>query len=244
MPDHCFCEAIRPGTVAQPANTWSNLGFVLVGCFIIGLTYRDRKRGAPAHVSPSVAWTYGVALVFIGYGSLFYHASLTFVGQFFDVLGMYLLAVFILLYALGKRSGRQLGPRFVVAYALINVVLAYALWTVPFLRRWLFAALIIGALALEMAPQAALPGMASVRDRRYLFASIGLLALAFGIWVLDITHAVCVPTSLWQGHAFWHLLDAAAATTLWFYYRSETPSWQPVEHLLVSSATPSDSPSR
>ena len=34
QPDHCFCEALRDGPVMQPSNTYSNLGFVLVGLII------------------------------------------------------------------------------------------------------------------------------------------------------------------------------------------------------------------
>jgi hypothetical protein len=36
------------------------------------------------------------------WGSAFYHASLTFVGQFFDVMGMYFIASFIMLYNISR----------------------------------------------------------------------------------------------------------------------------------------------
>lgn len=29
--DTCYCERLRLGMIKQPSNTWSNLGFVLVG---------------------------------------------------------------------------------------------------------------------------------------------------------------------------------------------------------------------
>jgi hypothetical protein len=37
MPDRCFCEAVRPGAIAQPANTWSSFGFDLVGLMTMSL---------------------------------------------------------------------------------------------------------------------------------------------------------------------------------------------------------------
>ena len=45
------------------------------------------------------------ALALVGLGSAFYHSSLTFVGQVFDVSGMYLIATFILLHRLGPKWG-------------------------------------------------------------------------------------------------------------------------------------------
>ncbi len=44
-----FCEAIRPGLIGQPANTWSNLGFLFVGLGIGWQASRDvaaRKAAA------------------------------------------------------------------------------------------------------------------------------------------------------------------------------------------------------
>src|SRR6266481_825369 len=96
-PDHCFCEAIHNGAVAQPANSWSNLGFVVVGLLIAHARMRD-------DASPIAPYRriYGYALVLIGLGSAFYHASLTFVGQLMDVSGMYILITFALLYSLKR----------------------------------------------------------------------------------------------------------------------------------------------
>ena len=36
IPDNCFCEAIRYGEwIRQPANTWSNLFFILIAEIIL-----------------------------------------------------------------------------------------------------------------------------------------------------------------------------------------------------------------
>jgi hypothetical protein len=59
----------------------------------------------------------------IGLGSAFYHASLTFAGQFFDVMGMYLLASFILLYNISRVSAFS-RRKFVSAYLALNSILA------------------------------------------------------------------------------------------------------------------------
>src|SRR5262245_27802705 len=63
LPFDCFCEAIRAGAIRQPANTWSNLGFIAVGGAILG------AGGSRA---------FGAAAIFAGAGSAVYHASFTF----------------------------------------------------------------------------------------------------------------------------------------------------------------------
>jgi len=219
MPAECFCEAIRPGLVAQPANTWSNVAFVVVGLLIIahGGTNTARRPVSPITRRGSAA-VYGAAAVVTGLGSMFYHASLTFVGQFCDVLGMYLFAAFILLYAVGRV--RPLGGRtFVIAYVALNAALAWLLITVPGLRRWLFAALLLAALACESRAQRA----AAHIDARWLWAAVATLAVAFVIWILDLTKVLCVPESWVQGHAAWHILGAVAVGCGYLYYRSERP---------------------
>jgi dihydroceramidase len=209
MPDHCFCETVRTTGVRQPVNAWSSLAFVAAGFWILG-TRRPVIR--PVH-----RVVLGIAVILIGYGSAFYHATLSFAGQFFDVFGMYLLAVFILLYAWSRL--RPLGDAAVVAlYLGINAALAGLLWSFPAFRRYAFALLIVVALALELRVRATRPGAA---DSRWLATSVVVLALGFAAWVLDITRVACSPGSVIQGHAVWHVAGAAAALLLFRYYATE-----------------------
>jgi hypothetical protein len=54
-----------------------------------------------------------------------------------------------------------------------------------------------------------------------LKASFITLLIAFSIWVLDITNKLCSPTSVFQGHALWHILNTASIALAYLYYRSE-----------------------
>jgi hypothetical protein len=219
MPAHCFCEAIRPGVIAQPANTWSSFGFVLVGLLVIRQSGEDVRRRRPNLMTSQRAYPllFGMTLMMIGLGSAFYHASLTFAGQFFDVMGMYLAAVFILLYNFSRVSALS-ARRFVLLYVLLNLILASILLEWPALRRYIFAALVLFSLWPEY----------RVRTQKqreingfFLHAAWWTLVAAFIIWVVDLTKFLCYPTSWLQGHALWHLLGATAAGFLYLYYRSE-----------------------
>jgi hypothetical protein len=211
-PDHCFCEAIHSAAVAQPANTWSSLGFVIVGLLIAHGRMRD--DGNPMARYRRI---YGYALVLIGLGSAFYHASLTFVGQLMDVSGMYILITFALLYSLNRLyKGSRVS--FILAYLGTNILLFVLQTTLPGMRRYVFGVLVVAVLATEIRRRTTHISI----DGKWLLRAAVVMAAAFSIWVLDITRTFCDPYSIVQGHAIWHLLGAAAAYCLYRYYGSET----------------------
>ncbi|MBA3470792.1 MAG: ceramidase domain-containing protein [Herpetosiphonaceae bacterium] len=224
LPERCFCEALRPAVFRQPANTWSSLGFVLAGLLVFGLAARDRAtlgRVAPANLlaaQPAYSLLYGLALLIIGAGSAFYHASLSLPGQFIDVFGMNLIATFVLVYARARSGGDP--RRLVWLYILLNLALAGLLLAIPALRRYAFAVVLLLGVGLELR---------TVRrhqlriQTRLIKQGLLLMALAFAIWLLDLSKTVCAAASLVQGHAIWHLLGAVAALWLYRYYRSERP---------------------
>lgn len=219
MPDHCFCEAVRPSAVAQPANALSSLAFCLVAGLVLarrGPRVRpkpDAIGGAHPASQRKDAYLFASALLLIGIGSAFYHASLSFVGQTLDVLGMYLLATAIILWNLRPRS--QLSARAAVSlYAGANAVLLGTLIALPALRRYLFVALLAAVLYSEWRTRRA----GERADRRYLWTAIALLAIGSVFWVADITGTLCSPYSWLQGHALWHVVGAASAGLVYFHY--------------------------
>ena len=191
------------GRIRQPSNTVSSLAFVAVSLLVL--------RRAP----DARAWRFAAAVLLVGVGSAFFHASLTFWGQTADVLGMYLVATFLLLESLSRRHEWSAALH-TALYVASNTALLAALVSVPALRRYAFGLLVFAVLWSEWTNRRRRVEAASAR----LFAiAIGVLAAGFGVWILDIMRWLCAPQSPWQGHALWHLCGAASA---WFAYRSMT----------------------
>ena len=217
MPDNCFCEPLRDGFIRQPVNTYSNLAYILVGLLILTNARRDKARANLLLSHRAYSLVFGGATMAIGVGSFFYHASFTFVGQWFDLMGMYLFASFALLYTLARLRPMR-GATFALGYVAVNTMLGYSLIVNPEARRQIFAAMIYGVIVLE-----ALVLLAE-RPRiktRYFVGALISLAVAYGIWLLDESRAWCDPAGIVQGHALWHFLTATAAGLLFLYYRSE-----------------------
>lgn len=212
---HCFCEAPRTGQlILQPANSWSSCGFVLIGIWI-ALTARARVATVPFTGLPAL-W-FGLTAIIIGVGSFLLHATLTLWGQFWDVVGMYLFSAFTLSWAF--RRWRTLGdvPTALLYLALCSVLIGLLI-IVPETRRWLFAAVLVADIVIELT--FARPRRPGVEVRWYLYG-IALQATAFAIWIADLTRSWCDTTSLIQGHAAWHLLNAVALWCAYRYFASE-----------------------
>jgi hypothetical protein len=228
MPDSCFCEAIRGHGIKQPANAWSSLAFVVVAVIVLA-----RWARKPSNSKAAYPLLYAFALTVVGFGSAYFHATLSFRGQFADVFGMYLVATFALLYSIDRLRGLS-RTALVSGYIATNAVLAMLLYWVPVVRRLAFALLIVAVLFVEILIRRKEHASAT----RHLSIAAAIMGLAFVLWILDFTRTLCRPESWIQGHAVWHVLGALAAWYLFLYFaeseerrssgpltRAEEPTW-------------------
>ncbi|MEP9361596.1 ceramidase domain-containing protein [Nocardioides sp. CN2-186] len=225
-----FCEAARSGWVKQPANTWSNLGFVVAGLLVAWRAGRVDQLGEVLPRHTGLATAYACLVVLLGPASAAMHATQAEAGGQLDLLSMYLVASFAAAYALMRWYRRstlffaQLFLLFVAACELVGNLLG----TVPVVEQpgnVAFAGLLLTAVVLEVR----LWRRGGTRTNLWWgAASLGAILLAFAIW--NVTKSAwCDPHSLLQGHAAWHLLDAVSAYLLFRLWASERPPARSVE---------------
>src|SRR5215831_7567638 len=70
--DDCYCERLHDGLIKQPSNTWSNLGFVVVGLIMLA-SFPAVVAGSgrdPLEERTFYAVLYGCIVIFLGPGSM------------------------------------------------------------------------------------------------------------------------------------------------------------------------------
>lgn len=217
-----FCEARPTGLVRQPANAWSNVGFVVAGLLIARRADEPRTTTA-AH--PGLATAFGSLVVLLGPASAAMHATQSATGGHLDLLSMFLVSSFASGYAVMRLvgGGTPVFAAWFVASLVVSELAERGIHgDVPVVNSWANAA--FGAFLLVAAVcEAVLHGRPGPRtDLRWGLGALGAMALAFTVWNLSKDGAqLCRPASLLQGHAFWHLMCAVAAYCLYRLWASE-----------------------
>jgi hypothetical protein len=222
-----FCETMHLGLIKQPANTWSNLGFVFAGLAMAWhLTSEQHhyNENMFRQESSFCGTFFSCLTVLLGPGSMALHASGTSLGAFLDMCSMYLIASFMASYA----TVRLFALRSMYFLLIFSFSFGIFMWVdrqsdIHFIfyhfGDTVFAFYILIIIIFEIIN-------IKVRKLRHTniwgFASFAALALAFFIWNRSLTGGPwCDPESIIQGHAIWHLLDAFALYCLFRYYVSE-----------------------
>ncbi|PKH40991.1 Ceramidase [Nocardioides alpinus] len=215
-----FCEQALTGLVRQPANTLSNAGFVVAGLLVAARA--GRPHGTDRVMSTAVATFYACVVVLLGPASAAMHATQTEWGGHLDMLSMYLIASFAAAWSWvrwTRRGTRAFVTAYVVGVAACELV---GLWPDPvpvvnYAGNLAFGVLLVVAVVLET--RLWRRGETVIVFRHGVIALAAML-VAFTIWLLS-NAGWCDPTSIWQGHAAWHLLCAVAAYWLFRLYESE-----------------------
>jgi len=231
----CYCEAPGPGVAAQPANSWSNLGFVVVGLLILADSARARDRSSVARMEADLRYSrlYGAVAVFLGLASFAFHGSLRAWGGYVDVQSMHAFLAFLLAYDLARIHGWTWGAFLTWFAGLLAVFSALIGLFPPEHGRVLFAVVVFITILLETAvsypalrPWA--PHPIDPRRLPWFWAGLASFGVAFAIWNLSRTGGMwCDPDSLLQGHALWHLLSAVSVGCFYLYLRSQRPRSSP-----------------
>lgn len=210
-PNVQWCEENLCALVTAPANTWSNLAYVIIGFAI--------WRQARGFAGRGLAF-YAPATLAVGVFSLVYHASYTFFFQFFDFVGMFVFLDLVIVADLGRlgwasaQRQRNLWLLLVVTSSASVPVLFFA--GIPI--QLLVAATVAAWLWLEFALLRARGGGSGLLWISITFAGVaGLFSAA------DVTGIYCDPSDhLFQGHAIWHVLTACSFYAI-FRHHAQLP---------------------
>lgn len=227
-----YGERIYPDSIFRTRmNTWSNLVYICFGFYAIGLAIYDWKRKLPLKrgymtFGPVMTFLFGIAGIYLGLGSGFFHASLTKYGQQFDVGGMYATMICMAAIAIGSWLPEMRVPRTrrifpswtVLGVAVIygSVYFSYYKWEYSFseISTYLSGTLFLFALVSLVKPGKYL-------QLRWFVAGVVAISLGSKIRDLDIAGQFTGPDSIFQGHAVWHLVSCLLYVFLFLYFRSE-----------------------
>ncbi len=193
------CEAIGSGVLAQPVNAISSLAYAVVGLFVLvwALRVTGHKR--------TLRIVFGTLMVATGVGSVMFHGTQGPASQFSHDITFLVTVWFlaVLDVADAYRSKRWVGWSVFVAGA---GVLALSLALYPGITNVLMVGVVVALVGADIA----LHRRGRMRTGWYVAGLVALIT-AVAMFILGRTGGlVCEPGSIFQGHALWHLLSAAA----------------------------------
>jgi hypothetical protein len=218
-PNIKWCEETLCQWVSEPALTWSNLGYLIVGLFVLYLGIKNKHN---AHMKQ-----FGPIIFFMGAMSFFYHQSNFYGSQILDFIGMFFFvgwAIGMNLIRLSKIKSNQL-VWFNLSLASVYTVAMHAMYVTDI--KFQVIVLISGFIIL--ATEFMARNVVKVKYNWFI-TTILVLIVAFGFSISDGQRIWCDPTQHgWfsQGHAMWHWVAAIGMLTIYFHYSQ--PALKPTE---------------
>ena len=210
-----------------PANTWSNLAYILVGLYALAFAWQDlRGQSRRSHLvrTPAMSFGFGAACCCLGIASGVFHASLTRFGQQLDVAAMYPPLMMLIAVGIGRwipvvRTGSRLMPTWRVLLVLVAIasgLLYYFKWSMSALV--VLSSLVGTVHVLALLARFCSPG--NLNGRWFVAGTAALVAAVF-CRQLDIAGHFSGHDAWAQGHALWHILTALSLGCAFAFYRSE-----------------------
>lgn len=207
-PNVHWCEEIICSYINNPANTWTNIGYILAGIFAW-------KLGSP---NQRFTRSFSLALIFTGLVSGFYHATNNYLTQFFDFVGMFtLVSAIICVNLLRMRVTKNFSlPIYFVLTTIFSLGFFYAHYIFP------VQFLIVIGVVIIISQEVYITRIIrrSLHFKIFMLAMM-LLGLAQFFSQLDLQRIWCDPTNhfIMQGHALWHLTAAIALYVYFLFVR-------------------------
>jgi hypothetical protein len=197
--EEALCEWIR-----QPANTYSNIGFLIVAFVLIYLYIKKQSVNGLG---------FGICSIFIGAASFMAHSSGTKLFGFFDFAAIF--SAFSLYAAQNMIYTKSMKTKDTLAiFALFFIPATILLYNFIILREVIFATFVIGLLIWEaqILKAQGLPFLVTSNKKM-----LGIFLLGTVFLALDASKIICDPQNhFFQMHSLWHI---CCATSIYFLTR-------------------------
>lgn len=209
-PNINWCENTICGWFNEPANTWSNLLYLVVGIYI----WKAAKKDGQKFLS-----LWGPCIFITGLLSFFYHSTNNLLTQFGDFFGMYFLTGFLV--SLNLRRLNIISNKFInIAFWLYVIVFSGVFYGA--LEMGIKVQFIIVVQAAIILGLEILCFNKAIQKIDYRFLGLGLIGIIIAetFSLLDVNRIMCDPNNhIIQGHALWHVIGAIAFIPVFKFYQ-------------------------
>lgn len=209
-----YCEDNLCTYIAAPANTWSNLAYILVGIYLIFISSKNKNF---------LLKLLGPIAIITGLTSGIYHATFSHFWQLFDNGSMFFFISLLLIMNLNRLKMKNSSSlKLVSIYILINIISLLILYYKKVVLGINVGIIIFAFQSLIVLITEYFCFIRS--NRKYIFNNliyaIAILLIAWGIWWLDFLKIWCNPaTSHYiNGHAVWHILTSISFIFVYRFY--------------------------
>ncbi len=227
-PNIKWCEERLCGYVEEPANTWSNVAYLIVAVIV---AWRYRASGLrPGYQLREL----GIVVFLMGALSLIYHATNNYISQLFDFFGMFFYMSLLIAWNLRRLGVVSTVRGHTLMYGLLIAGNHWLLFTVPAwdipiqaIITWnVLAILVSEALVFVLRRSHPVYGTRDLMgtpagDGRYrwFWLGLGMMAIAISFSIADNQRIWCDPEDhFWQGHALWHVFSALSIYPIARFY--------------------------
>ncbi|HUM53568.1 MAG TPA: ceramidase domain-containing protein [Chitinophagales bacterium] len=220
-----YCELNKMDFfIRQTVNTYSNLAYFFLGCIIFQLGQFDSQldnHRNPIASFPFLSLFFGLCMIYLAVGSAFFHASLTWIGQRIDMNGTYGICLFMIGICIYRAITKNDQKKKFKALFVIGILLSmYGFFYLHLMVKSTILLPVLIGLIIGFTVYNYLKN----KERytiNYAILSLLFMLAAFVLRTLDVQKIGCMPTSIYQGHALWHLFTGMSVFFLYMFYRKE-----------------------
>jgi Ceramidase len=205
-------------------NTYSNLIYFFFGVFICLIAKQDSDNQALNSENrlanfPELSFLIGFAFIYLSFGSAFFHASLTWIGQRVDMNGTYSLSISILIIALyevfHKIELSKTGKRSLLIFVFILIIAFYQI------ALLISSSILLPIFILSAWVLITINYFQFSKQRTLTLALLSIISIviALKIRTMDVQKINCNPHSLYQGHSLWHFLTGFSSFCSYAFFR-------------------------